>query len=56
MAAESPKPLEDALTELERDMLRCQEKLDRLGLHQAAAHLDMAINRIRQAPPSSTSH
>lgn len=36
--------------EIKADLLRLLERLDALGLHQAGAHLSMAIHSLESAP------
>lgn len=49
MAADAPEQRTSVLEKLEREMGTCLQQLDRLGLHQAAAHVDMAMAQIRRS-------
>lgn len=49
----SPKPRKlsgETVTQLELELLTLQKKLDELGLHLSAAHVDVAIQRLRESP------
>lgn len=48
MPAEASKQATDDVQELDREMVRLLGLLDRLGHHQAAAHVDLALSLIRR--------
>lgn len=50
MSPEPHKVNDETVTELELEMLELQKKLDDLGLHLSAAHVDVAIQRLRESP------